>query len=149
MKAGQSGRLFALVQAAILPIVLGPAAALAGSHGAGDTTAGVGLRADTRMAKEMDALHAEMNRLKAQMERIAQTTDPSARQKLIKEHLLDLRQTMAGLHAMALQMVEDVDKGRIVSDRDLANRQRMLADLAAMALDMLDEATRNEAASCR
>lgn len=147
MRADQSGRLFALVQVAILPIVLGPAAALAGSHDA--TTAGVGLRADTRMAKGMDALHAEMNRLKAQMERIAQTTDPSARQKLIKEHLLNLRQTMTGLHAMALQMVEDVDKGRIVSDRDLANRQRMLADLAAMALDMLDEATRNEAASCR
>lgn len=101
------------------------------------------------MAAEMNALRSEMDRLKLQMARLAQVTDPSARRALIREHALSLQGATSRLHAMALQMIEDVDQGRMVSDRDLADRHRMLAEQNEMALQMLERAIECDRPSSR
>lgn len=127
------------VVAAILLAGSGAGSALAASHHTGSAP-GSRLGSTTAMAKEMQALREDIQRLKSQMERISQSSSPSERQQLTDEHLVDLRRAMMKLQAMEPQMIDDVNKGRIVSDGDLRNRQQLLAEQTTMLLEMLEQA---------
>ncbi|HEU0201785.1 MAG TPA: hypothetical protein VFR86_15305 [Burkholderiaceae bacterium] len=94
----------------------------------------------TPMTRQMHALRGEVQQLHAQMERIERSTDRAQRRQLMQEHLVSLTATLSKLHAMELQMIDDVKKGRVVSDSDLASRQRLLAEQTAMLLEMLEQA---------
>lgn len=113
--------------------------ALAASHDTG-TPHVAASRSATPMAGQMHALRADVQRLHLQMQRIEQSTDPAERQQLTQEHLVSLKGTLSKLHAMELQMIDEVNKGRIVSDGDLRNRQQLLAEQTTMLLEMLEQA---------
>lgn len=100
------------------------------------------LHPTTLMTREMHALRVDVQRMHEQMERIERTADPAQRRQLMQDHLASMKQTLSKLHAMELRMVDDVNKGRVVSDADLANRQRLLAAQTAMLLEMLEQAIR-------
>lgn len=124
-------------------VVAGPSPAATDAGDAADAMKmphpGMRMAPTTPMEKEMHALQAELAHLKSQMERIGATTDAGEKRRLSAEHLARLRTTLARFYAMELQMVEWVNKGRIVSDSDLRVRQEMLADQSAMLVQMLGQ----------
>jgi len=103
-----------------------------------------GNRADANapMGKDMNGQRIQVDNLQKQMQALASTTDPALRRDLIRAHLDALRQLSAKLHGMNLKMIEDVDKGRIVSDPGLKQRLQLNADFMYMELQMLEAATK-------
>ncbi len=97
--------------------------------------------ASTPMGKNMNGQHGLADALKEQMRRLAKTTDPALRRDLVAAHLDAIRETSASLHGMNLKMIDDVDKGRIVSDTGLKQRLQLSTDLMYMQLQMLEAAT--------
>lgn len=97
--------------------------------------------AGTPMSQDMDGQRGFVDVLKNQMQRLSKTTDPVLRRDLVRAHLDAIRRISATLHGMDLKMIDDVDKGRIVSDPGLKQRLQLNADFMYMQLQMLEAAT--------
>jgi hypothetical protein len=104
-----------------------------------DPGAAIRRHADTPMDQEMQALRDELDRLDAQMAQLSHSTDPDQRHRLMTLHLDSARRTLTRVHAMELQMIDRVRRGRVVSDMARADRQRLLAAQSAMLLEMLEQ----------
>lgn len=101
--------------------------------------AGAGpFESNTLMEAEMYRLWVQAEALKNQMLDRADPADPALRREQIRSHLRDLRRITDTLHQMNLNMIEDVDRGRIASGRGLKQRLELNAELAKMQLAMLD-----------
>ena len=127
-----------------LPIVVAYVVATGGASGAGTQLSGDrmdSVQASTTMGKDMGRQRGLVDALKEQMQRLTKTTDPALRRDLVAAHLDTLRQISANLHGMNLKMIDDVDKGRIVSDPGLKQRLELNADFMYMQLQMLEAAT--------
>lgn len=97
----------------------------------------------------MQALRAEIDMLDAQMAQLARNTHPDEQRRLTAQHLRDARGTLTRMHAMELEMVDRVRRGRVVSDTGLRERQELLARQSAMVLAMLDQAIEHAQGGCR
>ncbi|MBE0626709.1 MAG: isoprenylcysteine carboxylmethyltransferase family protein [Burkholderiales bacterium] len=96
---------------------------------------------NTPMGKDMSIQRLQVGTLKKQMQDLGSATDPALRRDLIQAHFSELRRINATLHEMNRKMIEEVDKGRIVSETGLKQRLQLDADVMNMQLEMLEGAT--------
>jgi protein-S-isoprenylcysteine O-methyltransferase Ste14 len=99
----------------------------------------------TPMEDDMARARVQVDVLKDQMRNMNDTADPALRRDVTLAHLDGLRRIGETMHEMNSKMIEDVDKGRIVSDPGLKQRLRLDADVMNMQLEMLTAQTGAEA----
>lgn len=92
-----------------------------------------------RLRADLIALREEMNRLRA--------LHGGERRAALRTHLGRVRQEMQRALAMEERMWQDLDRGRIGSDRDLRRLLRLVHEQVRMLVDMndllLEEVERN------
>ncbi len=96
------------------------------------------VEATPSMGTNMNREGVDVAGLQKQMERLADTNDPALRRDLIRAHLDDLRLISDSMQGMNLEMIEDVDKGKVVSDPGLKQRLQLGADVMSMQREMLE-----------
>ena len=104
-------------------------------------------RSHTVMQHQMDRLRADLIARRDEMNRI-RGIDGRERQAALEAHLDQMRRDMEQALAMEERMQLDLDRGRMVSDRDLRHRVQLLGELVRMLIDMnavvLEEVQRSD-----
>jgi len=104
------------------------------------------LPSHTVMEPEMDRLRADLVALREEMNRL-RALHGGERRAALRTHLGRVREEMQRALAMEERMWQDLDRGRIGSDRDLRRLLRLVHEQVRMLVDMndllLEEVERN------
>lgn len=90
------------------------------------------------MQVEMLRIEQKTKQLQFQMQKLRNTTDRGERYRLLLTHLRSMREALDAMSNMEMKMVEDVNRGRIVSDPTLKRRQAVMTDVMDMMQLMLE-----------
>jgi hypothetical protein len=98
------------------------------------------------MNKNMGQMQEKMKAMQAQMDTIRNTTDPKARQKLMREHMQAMQENMAMMRGMGGPMMMGGQKSSGMMGGDPKQRQEMMEKRMDMMQMMMEQMMQHDQA---